>query len=140
MVYSFDGYNWVVRFDKGDLLIKGLEELARKENITGAWVSGLGAALSAELAFYNLETKRYQFKKFSKTMEITSLQGNLAWQDNQPALHLHGSFSDEGMNAFGGHIKELEVAGTCEVLLHRWYGDKLERNPDENTGLSTLQV
>jgi predicted DNA-binding protein with PD1-like motif len=141
MKYRFDGYNWLVRFDKGERLVEGLTQLVRQEDIRGAWISGLGGALSAELGFYNLETQEYEWKKFDQLMEITNLQGNVAWQDDEPILHIHGTFSDKNMQAFGGHVKELVVGGTCEVLLHRWYEEEgLGRDKDQLTGLNLLDL
>lgn len=140
MTYSFDGYNWLVRFERGELLVEGLTKLISKENIRGAWVSGLGGAEWAELGFYNLDTKAYEWKKLDQLLEITSLQGNVAWQDDKPVLHLHGTFSDQSLAAFGGHVKELAVGGTCEILLHRWYEAGLSRAHDDSTGLSVLDL
>ncbi|HTE57121.1 MAG TPA: PPC domain-containing DNA-binding protein [Verrucomicrobiae bacterium] len=141
MTYRFDGYNWLVRFDRGEKLIEGLTKLVKDENIKGVWVSGLGAAEGAEVGFYNLETKAYQWKKLDGLLEITSLQGNVAWEDDQPVLHIHGTFSDHSLQAFGGHIKELHVGGTCEVLLHRWYEQEgLHRTLDSQTGLHLLDL
>jgi hypothetical protein len=140
MTYKFDGFNWLVRLQKGDLLMQSLSEIAKKENIAGAWVMGLGAASWAELGYYHLDKKLYQWKKLDKTLEITSLQGNIGWDGGQPAIHIHGSFSDENMQAFGGHVKELEAAGTVELLLHRWYADKIQRKPDSGTGLKLLDI
>lgn len=141
MKYRFDGYNWLVRFDRGEKLVEGLTKLIRDENIRGAWVVGLGAAESAELGYYNLDTKAYEWKKLEQLLEITSLQGNVAWDGDQPVLHLHGSFSDHELKAFGGHIKELQVGGTCEVLLHRWYEQEgLHRTQDTTTGLKLLDL
>lgn len=140
MKYRFDGYNWLVRLEKGEKLVESLLEIARTENIKGAWLSGLGAAQSAELGFYDLESQEYRFQTVNKLMEITSLQGNVAWLDGEPVLHIHGTFSDDKLQAFGGHVKELVVGGTCEVLLHRWYGEQLERQTDPATGLNLLNL
>lgn len=140
MTYKFDGFNWLVRLQKGDLLMESLAEIAKKENMAGAWVMGLGAAKGVELGYYDLEKQKYQWKKLNQTLEITSLQGNIGWEGGEPAIHIHGSFSDENMQAFGGHVKELEAAGTVEMLLHRWYSDKIQRKPDEETGLKLLDV
>jgi uncharacterized protein len=144
MKYKFDGYNWLVRLERGELLVEQLTQLAKDENITGAWLSGLGAAEWAELGFYNLHSKAYSWKRFDQLMEITSLQGNVAWsagqQKGEPVIHLHGTFSDENMQAFGGHVKELKVGGTCEILLHRWYEGKLQRSRDSETGLELLNI
>jgi predicted DNA-binding protein with PD1-like motif len=140
MTYAFDGYNWLARFEKGELFVQGLTQLAKREKIQGAWIVGLGAAQWAELGFYDLDKQAYQWKRFDKLMEITSIQGNIAWEGDEPVLHLHGTFADESMQAFGGHIKELQVGGTCEVLLHRWYADALHRTQNPDSGLKLLDL
>jgi uncharacterized protein len=140
MVYKFDGFNWLVRFERGELLVEGLTQLVRHEKVQGAWVVGLGAAEWAELGFYDLDKQEYHWKRFDQLMEITSIQGNIAWEDEEPVLHLHGTFADKSMQALGGHIKELQVGGTCEVLLHRWYADRLTRRQDPDTKLKLLNL
>lgn len=140
MTYRFDGYNYVVRLEKGELLIQTLTELVVTADLPSVWISGLGGALWAELGFYDLGAQEYRYKRFERLLEITSLQGNLAWQDGRPAWHMHGTFSDETFQAFGGHIKELAVAGTCELLLHHIYGDPLVRQHDKTIGLNLLNL
>ncbi len=141
MTYKFDGYNWLVKLNKGELLVENLLKVVKAEGIKGAWLSGLGGALWAELGYYNLETQEYTWKKFDDIPEITSLQGNVAWNDDEPILHIHGTFSKRDFSGVGGHVKELAVGGTCEILLHRWYEEEgLSRSLDEAIGLSTLNV
>lgn len=140
MKYQFDGYNWIVRIEKGELLVEQLTELVKHEQIQGAWVSGIGAATDAELGYYELEHKTYAWKRMNQLLEITSLQGNVAWRDGKPYIHLHGSFSDQHMNAFGGHVRELQAAGTIELLLHAWNKNQLTREKDKDTGLNLLSL
>lgn len=140
MIYKTDGYNWLVRLDRGELLIDTLTRLFKENDLPSVWLSGIGGAAWAELAFYNLDSQKYRINKINKLLEITSLQGNAAWEGDQPLLHIHGTFADERMHGLGGHINELEVAGTCEILLHRWYGDQLNRIKDQDTGLKLLDI
>lgn len=140
MTSAFDGFNWVVRFEKDELLVAEFTKLVKQEQLGGAWVLGLGAVQWAELGFYNLTSKAYQWKRFDQLMELTSLQGNVAWEGDEPVLHLHGTFAGADMQAFGGHIKEMQVAGTCELFLHRWQKDKLTRTLDPATGLKPLDI
>ncbi|MDZ7786521.1 MAG: PPC domain-containing DNA-binding protein [Candidatus Saccharibacteria bacterium] len=140
MKYQHDGYNWLVRLEKGEKLVASLTELVAKENIQAAWISGLGAALQSELGFYDLKSREYNFKTIDKTLEITSLQGNVSRSGSEPKLHIHGSFSDENMRVFGGHVKELTVGGTCEIFLHRWFKDELTRSHDDTVGLPLLDL
>lgn len=140
MKYKFDGFNWLVRLEKGELLVESLTKLITDRKLPSSWISGLGAATWAELGFYDLAGKQYQWKKLDQPLEIVSLQGNVAWEGDKLVLHLHGTFSDKEMRAFGGHVKELEVGGTCEVLLHRWYDANLTRSVDPETGLKLIDL
>jgi predicted DNA-binding protein with PD1-like motif len=140
MKYKFDGYNWLVRLEKGEKLTNSLLPLIASQKIPSVWISAIGACSWAELGFYDLNTKQYIWQKLNQPMEIINLVGNLAWENNQPILHLHGTFSKQNLETVGGHIKELEVAGTCEVFLHRWYGDRLTRSEDSLTGLKLLDL
>lgn len=140
MVYKFDGYNWLVRLEKGELLMENLLKLAKTENIKGGWISGIGASAWVEMGCYNPTTKDYYWKKFDQNFEITSLQGNVSWVDNKPFMHIHGTFADENMHGLGGHIKELEISATCEIFLHNWFGGQLARSYDEQTRLKLLDL
>lgn len=135
-----DGYNYIVRLDKGELLIASLLKFAADNNIKGAWVSGMGGACWAEVGFYHLEKNVYTWKRLEEALEITSLQGNLAWDGDVPFLHLHGNFSNSNMQTYGGHVKEAEVAGTCEIFLHIWDKDALRRRQDDAVGLKLLDI
>ncbi len=140
MTFKFDGYNWLVRLEKGELLIEQLTEFVKQQQVTSAWLNSIGAAMWAETGFYELDKKQYIWEKLEGPLEILSLQGNVAWENDEPILHIHGTFSKADMQAFGGHLKELEVAATCEVLLHRWYKDGLSRSYDDQTGLKLLDL
>ena len=140
MKYRHDGYNWLVRLESGDKLHEQLNTLAVQQKISGAWLSGIGTAAWTELGFYDLSSQKYIWRRFDMPIEITGLHGNLSWDSGQPTLHIHGTFSDAQMQSFGGHVKELEVSGTCEILLHRWYQQGLERKLDEQTGLKLLDL
>jgi len=140
MNYIFDGYNYTVTLERGEPLIASLKQLAKDKNVKAAWINGLGGSQRLELGFYNLQTKEYQWKRFDQFLEITSIQGNVAWQDNEPIIHTHGTFSDGNFNTIGGHIKELEVSGTCELHLHTIFGDALKRSTDPTSGLHLLDL
>lgn len=140
MRHIFDGYNHLVRLERGELLVESLTRLAREQHIKAAWIHGLGGAQWAELGFYDLPTRQYQWKKFDQLLEITSFQGNIAWKENAPILHIHGTFGAQDYTAIAGHVKELMIAGTCELHIHTIFGDTLQRTHDTDTGLSLLAL
>ena len=132
--------NQVLRLNRGDLLVKSLIDYAKEYKLTSAWINGLGAAKWTEIGFYELENKKYTWKKINKPLEILSLQGNISWNNAEPVIHIHGVFSDDTMGAFGGHVKELEVAGTCEIKITMLEEQKIKREYDEETGLNLLNI
>lgn len=140
MKFRADGYNWIVRLDKGEKLVESLTKLVEKENIPSCWINAIGAASSATIGYYNLSDKEYKGETIMELMEITGLQGNLSWVDAKPNFHLHGTFSKADFSVVGGHVQELTVGGTCEVFLHKWYGDKLTRFHDDEVGLKLLDL
>lgn len=140
MTYSFDGFNYLMRLDKGERLSEGLKQFVRETNIEGAWVSGLGGALEMTLGFYDLDARAYQWRTFQGLYEIAGLNGNLAFDDKgEFAFHLHGTFGDRDYQSLSGHVKDLVAAATVELFIHRTYNAVI-RKLDENTGLAVLDL
>lgn len=129
----------IVRLGRGEKLIERINELAEKEHLKGAWLQGLGGAESVELGYYDLETQQYQWQSFDELMEITSLQGNLAWADGQPKWHIHATLSGRDYQAIGGHVRELIAGATCELKLDV-FDEPLLRAHDDTVGLDLLQL
>lgn len=140
MKFKHDGYNYIVRLEKGEELIATLTKLVEDEKIPTCWISGLGASSSAELGFYDIDKQEYNWQTFDEPMEILALSGNISWLDAKPNLHIHGSFSKKDFSSVGGHIKELVVNGTCEIFLHKWDSDSLTRSLDSAVGINLLDI
>ncbi|MGZ6005145.1 MAG: PPC domain-containing DNA-binding protein [Candidatus Saccharimonadales bacterium] len=139
MVSKQLGAEYLLRFDKGELLMDGLLKFVKQHSVRPTWVQGLGAALWAEIGFYDLNSQQYQFKKLEQELEIGSLTGNITWLDGEPTAHLHVVLADSSLQAFGGHLKELAVGGTCEIYL-KTFDQAIARKQDEATGLKLLDL
>lgn len=141
MTYTFDEYNYTLRFAKGELVVEQLTKFIQDNDVHGGWIVGLGGLMWAELGFYDLDAQEYSWKKFDELLELTNVTGNIAWQDGKPVLHLHATVSDASFHAYGGHLKEAEAAGTVEIFIHRWLNkDGLKRTKDQDTGLNLLDL
>jgi predicted DNA-binding protein with PD1-like motif len=135
MKYSFDGFNYWLRLDKGEKLQENLQKFMNATGIKGGWVNGIGAALQGELGYYNLKKQEYQWHQFNDMKEVLSLQGNLTKNESgKYHSHLHGVFGDEKYGTIGGHVKDLTVGGTLEMFVHSSFID-LKRNKNEKVGL-----
>lgn len=128
------GFLMVLR--QGDDVLRELEELAWRENIPSASLTGLGFG-HPTFGFWNAQTKTYAPKAF-RDLELASLTGSLAWKDGKPALHLHGVGADKDFRPVGGHLLALEV-GTGSVELTIVVHDKqLNRAEDPRNGATVL--
>jgi predicted DNA-binding protein with PD1-like motif len=140
MTYTFDGYNYLVRLERGERLAECFEQFFEQTRIDGGWVNGLGAASVVTLGFYDLSAKEYRWRTFDTMMEIASLTGNLAKNDEgQMMFHLHGVLADEQYQTVGGHVKDLVAGATVELFIHRAY-QPTHRTFDENIGLQLLDL
>jgi len=140
MTYSFDGYNYLIRLERGERLGAAIEQFLAATSLDGAWLSGLGAASDVELGFYHLSSKAYKWRTFGNMMEVVSLTGNVALDGSGKAVHhLHGVFADDEYGSVGGHVKDFVAGGTVEIFVHRLY-KPLQRKLDEVTGLQLLDL
>lgn len=140
MTYSFDGFNYLIKLNKGEQLLEALEQFAAKTQIQGAWMNGLGGALSMTLGFYDLEAKEYLWNTYEGLYEIAGLTGNIALDEQGKAVfHLHGTFGDQNNQSLSGHVKDLTAAATVELFVHRAY-QPIRRKHDPEAGLATLDL
>ncbi len=140
MVSTFDGYNYIVRLNRGEKFSEAMEQFFASSELDGASVSAVGAAEQLELGFYDLATKTYIWKSFPGMYEITGLLGTIALNEaGKLMFHLHGTFADRDYQVVGGHVKDFVVGGTCELFIHRTY-QPLQRKADDQTGLKLLDL
>jgi len=123
---------------RGDELISKIVDYCGKNKIQSGWFYGIGAAKSAKLGFYDLRKKEYIFKELTDNYEITNISGNITMKESEIIIHCHASLSDINMNSFGGHVQELIVSGTCEILIKKCE-KKMIRKYNIITGLNLIE-
>ncbi len=139
MKHKKKGDVFVLRFYKGEEIIKEMSDFLHRNKILIASFSGIGAASSAVLGFYSLKEKKYSWKDFTGEYEIASLSGNVSLLGGKPFVHAHIIICDSKHNCFGGHLKEAAVGATIEIVLRQIKG-KVKRKLDEETGLNLLDL
>ncbi|MDO5027785.1 MAG: DNA-binding protein [Bacillota bacterium] len=117
MLYKRFKDKYLVRLEKGDDIVKSLLDLAKKEDIKLASVSGLGAVSYAEIGLFNLEEKKYYSNSYQGDFEVSNLQGNLSTKDGEKYVHLHILISDVNQKTFGGHLNRAIVSATAEIVV-----------------------
>ena len=108
----------VVRIDKGEELCAMLLELAEKEDIRMAGVTGIGASGDVTLGVFNPRIKEYKSVRYEGDYEIASVTGNLSRRDGKPYLHLHAVIGSPAKGeCHAGHLNAAVISATCELVI-----------------------
>jgi len=126
---------YVIRMDRGEEVMATLTALCEQEGIRLASVEAIGAVDRAVVGLYDVDKKVFHRKEFQEPMELTSLLGTVTEKDGKPYLHLHATLCNANMQTRGGHVNELHISATCEMVLRLLPGS-VGRRPDEATGLN----
>ena len=126
-----------VRLDKGEEICARLLEIAEKEKIGAAAISGIGAVSDFAVGLYDPEKKQFGENHFTGYYEVTAITGNLTTKDGVPYLHLHMSCADAQGHMVGGHLARATISLTGELFLQVLPG-AVGRSFDEETGLNVF--
>lgn len=129
----------LVVIKKGESVIKTIETFCKDNNIYNAKLSGLGAVEKITCGYYDIERRVYEFKNYEGLFEVVSMVGNVMIKEDDIFAHLHSTFTDEENNCFGGHVSEMIVGVTLEVILEV-FPTKIRREFDDETGLFLIKT
>ncbi|HRN71112.1 MAG TPA: DNA-binding protein [Candidatus Woesebacteria bacterium] len=129
---------YIISVKKDSDFLKTLTTFAHEKQIHAAYLTAIGACHKLTLAWYNLETKKYEDHEYNEDLEIASLIGNISLVEGKPFIHAHGVFGKQDMSTIGGHIRSMIISAACEVRLEVFDG-KIEREFDEVTGLNLMR-
>lgn len=130
------GYLMVLR--QGDNVFDHLELIAKAEKIPSANFTGMGF-VNVKFGYFNQKTKEYDPRQF-EDVELASLTGSIAWQDQKTSLHVHGVITDKSFQAYGGHMLAATVStGSVEILI-TVHDKPLQRVKEEPLGANVLQL
>ena len=143
MKYKRFGEDIAVRLEVGEEVVASLAEIAEREGVTFAEVSGIGAADEFDVSVYDVKAKVYFDNTFREPLEITSLSGTVTEMNGAPYVHIHATACRRDGTAVGtavgGHLKRAVISATCELVLHTVYG-RVPRFYDERTGLNLMEL
>jgi len=130
---------YLIRIEAGEQVNETLVSFCRAHDIKNGYFTGIGAVNELTCGYYELKEKKYYFTDYMEMVEVVSLTGNVTLKDGVPFIHMHGVFTDTKNQAFGGHIVEMRVGVTLEVVLTPLRA-AFARVPDECSGLSLLDL
>ena len=106
-----------VRIDAGEELITEIKKICEKENITSAFVQGIGFTDEMKVRVFNKAENKFYFKTFTESMELTDINGNIFVAENGIYPHIHVTGAEEDMNIKGGHLIYCNIGATAEILI-----------------------
>lgn len=128
---------YLLVMDKGDEAVSEITEFAKANQVNAATLTAIGACTSATLAFFDPDKGGYDSKRFIEQMEIAALIGDIAEDDGQPALHAHIVLGRRDFSALAGHLEEIHVFPTMEIVLTETPAH-LRKRLDKETGLTLI--
>ena len=132
--------SYVLIFNTGDELAKGLKEFAAEHNLADASFKAIGALASVKLAWFDPETKKYRTSvDLKEQVELLSLIGDVAQHEGKPIVHAHAVVGRSDGTTAGGHLLEAFVRPTCEVFLTE-FPVHLSKALDPESGLVLIKL
>lgn len=129
---------FILVLKEGQPLVESIIHCANNAQLKGASLSGIGQIQKPTLAYYNLTTKRYQYKNYNGIYHLVSLNGNITLLNNKPKAYLQAAISNEQFTVMGGYLNEAFTAGSVEIMFIPLTGS-LIRKHDAMTGLNLLK-
>jgi|Deesub1362B_J571_1020462.scaffolds.fasta_scaffold50621_1 hypothetical protein len=129
------GRNFLLSLDHGKELLGQLKEFLVENGVRVAYVSGIGAVISAEVGYYDQKRREYVKKRFDERAEILNLNGNVSIFEGEFISHVHVVLGYDS-RLFGGHLFAAKVFA-CELFVLELVGGtgKIpERNNKPFTG------
>ena len=108
---------YILIFSKGDEVVSGLTEFAQKYNVKSAHYTAIGDAASAKVGWYDATRKMFKVIPIPEPSEITSLIGDIAIFNKKPVAHTHVNLATSDGISHGGHLLQLIVGPTLEVVV-----------------------
>jgi predicted DNA-binding protein with PD1-like motif len=137
--YKQLGDRYIVRLESGEEIMQTLTAFLSEKEVQAASIMAIGAVRSAELAYWNAETREYESREFEEQMEVLSLLGNCSLREGKPFPHLHCTLSKRDFTVIGGHLNKAHIHPTLEIWLEPGDGTII-RARDPRSGLFLLDL
>jgi uncharacterized protein len=128
---------WALVLEKGDEAVAALTAFARDHDLAAAHFTAIGAFSDVTLGYFDREQKDYRKIPISEQVEVLSLLGDVALDNEQPKLHAHVVVGKSDGTAHGGHLLSAHVWPTLEVILTE-SPSHLRRRTDRESGLALI--
>jgi uncharacterized protein len=128
---------FVLVLETGDEAMAELTAFARARSLSAARFTAIGAFSEVVLGYFDWERKEYERIPVREQVEALALTGDVALEDDEPAVHAHVVVGLRDGSTRGGHLLEARVRPTLEVMLVESPAH-LRKRLDEESGLALI--
>ena len=125
--------------DMEDDVLQALQQFCDRERIAAASLSGIGGFRSAAVAFYDMETKRYERIAVGEQVEVLSFLGNVTAYQGKPKIHVHCILGHRDGHTTGGHLLEGIVRPTLELIVDEIFSS-VRRTDRPDIGIPLIEL
>ncbi len=132
----------VARLEDKEDILENIIEIAKKENMKSAVLYLIGGIRQGRVVVGPEEEKlppKPVWRDINESHEVVGI-GTIFWQDDEPKIHLHGSFGKKDMVRVGCLRGASETFLVLEAILIEIQGIDVKRELDPVSGLSLLKV
>ena len=117
VVEDADVVTYVTVCDPGDEAVAALAQFARDEDLEASEITAVGAFERAVVGWFDRAAKQYRHIPIDEQCEVLSLIGDVAVDQDGPAVHAHVVLGLADGTTRGGHLIEGRVFPTLEVIV-----------------------
>lgn len=132
----------VARFEDKEDILSNIQKIVKDEDIKAGVFYLIGGIRKGRIVVGpkgNEMPPEPVWREIEKNHEVIAL-GTIFWQDDEPKVHLHGSFG-RGDHVSVGCLRESgEVFLILEAVIIEIEGIKAERGFNPETGLTLLEI
>jgi predicted DNA-binding protein with PD1-like motif len=130
---------FVLVCDRHDDPVEAITAAAKRFDLRAASLTGIGAFSAVTLGFFDRSRRDYVRRVIREQVEVVSLIGNIALNQDEPRVHTHVVVARADGTALGGHLLGGSVDPTLEVTLVESPAT-LRRRTDPATGLALIDL
>jgi predicted DNA-binding protein with PD1-like motif len=140
LAYEHEGRRiFVLVFDKGDEVMEELSSFARRQQLGGSQLTGIGSFSEVTLGYFDRQRKRFEEIPINEQVELLSFIGDVAHQSGSPTVHAHVVLGRADGSTAGGHFLRGRVWPTLELVVSET-PSYLAKRIDEDTGLALIDI
>jgi predicted DNA-binding protein with PD1-like motif len=132
----------VARFDDGDNILDGLNDIVRKENIRAGVLYLVGGMKKGRFVV-GPETEAMPpvpvWRELDESHEIVGI-GTIFWLGEEPKIHFHGAYAKRDKVLAGCMRQNAETFLVLEAIIMEIKGVNAVRELDPVSGLALLKV